>query len=76
MLDPDTGNWTVKLKVLKGLMDDWSVSWVKVHTDAPNYTFKCNFTTMLDMGIWEAARKTKQEVVATCSRNGTSMLIQ
>ena len=37
-------------------MSDWSVDWVKIKTDAPKFTFRCNVFALLEPKLTDAVR--------------------
>ena len=77
-LDPLTGNWTVKLKIVGGFfrLSDWSVDWVEIKIDEPKITFRCNVNALLDPKLtdelnYKAIRKTeKTSIGGYCQRKG------
>ena len=57
------GDWTVKLGNVGGWLrlSDWSVDWVEIKTDAPNITFRCNVSALLDPKLTDALDKNSKE---------------
>ena len=57
-MDPQTGNWTVKLSNINGFLrlDDWSVDWVEITTEEPKTTFRCNVSALLDPKLTDVVR--------------------
>ena len=79
VLDPQTGNWTVNLKIVDGFLrlDDWFVDWVEFQTDAPEITFRCNVSAKLDPKLTDAVRtqsslreENKASIGSSCQRTG------
>ena len=50
VLDPETGNWTVKLKIVGGFfrLSDWFVDWVDIAIDEAD-NFICPVDEWLDI---------------------------
>ena len=78
-LDPEMGNWTVKLGSAGGFfrLSDWSVDWVEIKMDAPKITFRCNVNALLDPTLTDAVRSTtplekddKTSVGSNCQATG------
>ena len=80
VLDPQTGNLTVKLKKMDGFLrlGTWSVDWVEIRTDAPKITFRCNVSALLDPKLKDVVRSTaikeedKASVGASCQPTGNT----
>jgi len=80
VLDPQTGNLTVKLKKMDGFLrlGTWSVDWVEIRTDAPKITFRCNVSALLDPKLKDVVRSTaikeedKASVGASCQPTGAT----